>query len=180
MGLGSSADEYREQLIKLSPQGQCWPTDEGSTWYELLDAIAQEYARIDEHGVTLLNEAFPDTTDALLSDWERTLGLPDEFSDPGASEEERRQYLLFKIRARGGQSAAYLSGLIDTLGYENEIQECYPFAADTGEAGGYLFDETWIYYFLVIVQGPVFDEALFEARFRSIQPAQSVSIFIYE
>lgn len=180
MGIESTAADYRTSMVKLSPTGPCWPTEEGTTWVTLLDALAQEYARIDENVNLLVQETFPDTTSMLLPNWERILGLPDIFSDPDATEEERRNTVLAKMRARGGQSADYLSGIVESLGYSNTIIDCSPFVADLGEADGYLFDATWIHYFIVVVHDTVPDHTLFEARFRSIQPAQSVSIFIYE
>lgn len=180
MGIGSSADDYKDIMIKLSPVGICWATEDTSTWVKLLDALAQEYARADGAAVELLQEAFPDTTSLLLPNWERIMGLPDVFSDPDATIDERRSVVLTKIRARGGQSADYLSDVVQDLGYVNSITECYPFSADISYSGDYLFDIAWLYYFIVRVEGDVPDHALFEARFRSLQPAQTVSIFIYD
>lgn len=180
MDLGSTPDDYKKTMVKLCPEGSLWPTEDTSTWVTLLEALAQEYARTDSSSVELATESFPDTTSTLLPNWERVMGLPDIFSDPTASEDERRDTVLAKIRARGGQSADYLSELIDTMGYVNSIEECYPFVADKGQTGEYLFDETWMYHFIVRVDGPVPDQDLFEARVRSLQPAHTVSIFIYE
>lgn len=178
--IGSSADDYKKTMIALAPKGDCWPTEEDANWVKLWEALAQEYARVDARAVDLYNEAFPDTADELLANWERIVGLPDAFSNPDATLEERRADVLFKLRARGGQSAEYYEDLIDALGYENVVEECFPWAADIGEAGWYLFDEAWLHHFLVIVQGPVADEALFEARFKTVIPAQAIPVFIYE
>lgn len=180
MGIGSTAENYKQTMIRLSPTGSCWPTEDGTTWVTLLDALAQEFARVDASAVDLLNEAFPDTTDALLENWERILGLPDIFSDPDATVEERRNTVLFKIRARGGQSADYFEDLIEALGYESRVSDIEPFSADYSYAGDFLFDDYWEHHFLVLVEGPVSNEALFEARFQSVQPAHTISIFYYE
>lgn len=180
MELGSTADDYKDTMIQLSPTGVLWPTEDSTTWVKLLEALAQEYARTDSSSVEFVQESFPDTTSTLLPNWERMLGLPDVFSDPDATIDERRNTVIAKMQARGGQSADYLSSVIDALGYVNSIQECTPFAADISQTGDYLFDESWMYYFIVTVQGPVPDQDLFEARVRSLQPAHTVSIFVYE
>lgn len=179
MALGSTPDQYRQMLINLTPPGICWPTDPNTTWVKLLDALAQELARVDGRALDLYNEAFPDTATELLAHWERIVGLPDAFSDPDATIEERRQLVLFKLQARGGQSADYLEGLISTLGYLNKIIPATPFKADISYADDFLFDETWAYIFIVIVQNPVANPDLLEARIRSVQPASSKSIFFY-
>lgn len=177
--IGQSANDYLESLKALAPKGVCWTTDNNSNWIKLLDAIAQEYARVDGRGVDLLMEAFPDTSDELLPNWERLVGLPDTFSDPDATIEERRQQVLFKLQARGGQTAEYIQDLIATLGYESLIIDATPFKADFSHADDFLFDDTWAHIFVVVVQNPVANHEQLEGRIRSIQPAQSKSIFFY-
>jgi len=182
MGIGSSVEDYKNAMIALSPTGACWPTDNESNWVKLLYGLSEEFARVDTSCVTLLDEEFPNTSTILLENWERVVGLPDAFSNPDASIEERQAAVLFKLQARGGQSKEYLEGLIETLGFENTIVECNPFEADLGEADSFLFDETWLHHFIVFVHAsPTVDEkAIFEARFKTVIPAQSVPIFIYE
>lgn len=182
MGLGSTAEDYKNALIALTPIGICWPTENNSTWVTLLEALAQEFARVDSRSIDLLDEAFPNTSTELLENWERVVGLPDAFSDPNATIEERQKAVMFKLQARGGQSAEYLSSLINALGYENEVLDPTPYVADKGTAGGYLFSESWTHYFLVIVHGTLTTEqkATFEARFKTVIPAQTIPVFIYE
>lgn len=180
MDIGSSALDYKKTMIRLSPTGPCWPTEDNSTWVSLFDALSQEFARVDASACDLVDEAFPDTTTALLENWERILGLPDIFSDPSQTIEERRGVVLFKMRARGGQSADYFEDLIDALGYASRVSDIEPFAADYSYAGDFLFDDYWLHHFLVIVEGPIPNQELFEARFRSVQPAQAISLFYYE
>lgn len=180
MAIGSTALDYRNILIKLAPSGPCWSTDPNSNWVKLLDGIAQEFARIDGRSIDLVNEAFPDTSTELLENWERVVGLPDLFSDPAATLQERRNAVMFKLQARGGQSTEYIQGLIESLGYSNTTVDAFAFAADIGCADGYLFDDAWLHYFVVIVHDSVPNRTLFEARVRSIQPAQAVSVFIYD
>lgn len=177
--LGSSAADYKKALIDLSPSGNCWPTSDDSNWVKLLDALAQEFARVDGRAVDLYNEGFPDTSDELLANWERIVGLPDQFSDPDASLDERRAAVLFKLRARGGQTVEYYEGLLETLGYRVQIIDATPFRAGISHADDFLFDATWVNIFLVIVENPVSDPDNLEARITSLKPAHSKSVFLY-
>src|SRR5690242_18914881 len=96
INIGSSANDYKKQLKKLTPQGKCWPTEDTSTFVKLLDAISQEFSRVDARASELLDESFPDTTSELLTNWERIAGLPDECSELGESYEIRRKNLISK------------------------------------------------------------------------------------
>lgn len=177
--IGNTPTDYKNAAIALSPKGACWPTDDASNWVKLLDSIAQEFARVDGRTVDLYAEGFPDTTVELIGNWERVVGLPDAFSNPDATLEERRQAVLFKLQARGGQTVEYLVDLINTLGYQAKIIEAVPFRADLSCTDDYLFDDTWAHIFIVFVQNPVSNPELLEGRIRSVQPAQTKSIFVY-
>lgn len=144
MALGHNADEYTQQLINLSPTGLAWSEDPESTWVSFLGAIAQEFARVDSLSVTLLNEAFPDTTTILLPNWERVAGLPDECSQLGDTYAIRRLNLLQKISSRGGQSIAYFISVGAQLGYPITITEFRPFIVGMSEVGDpVLEDPLW-------------------------------------
>lgn len=174
-----TAEDYKRVMIALAPQGVCWPAEEDANWVKLWEALAQEYARVNGRTNDLYNEAFPDTTTELISSWERIVGLPDAFSNPDATLEERRQAVLFKLQARGGQTVVYIEDLIATLGYEAKVINGVPFRADLSHADDFLFDDTWAHIFIVVVQNPVDNPELLEGRVRSVQPAHSKSIFLY-
>lgn len=175
----ATAEDYKQAMISLAPQGICWPREDDANWVKLWDALAQEFARINDRFNDLYNEAFPDTTTELIGDWERIVGLPDAFSDPDATLEERRAAVLFKLRARGGQSAEYIESLIEALGYPAKVYDT-PFAAGVSRSGNFIFDDSWVNFFFVLIGGPVTDLANLEARIRSIQPAHVQSIFYVE
>lgn len=178
----SSGEDYKQIMIKLSPTGACWPIEDDSNWVTLLEALAQEYARVDAAAYELVQEAFPDTSTVLLPNWERVLGLPDECSTPGASIDVRRADVLAKLRARGGQSAAYIESVIAAYGAQAVVQDMVPFYADEGEAGEHVFDTIWDYKFLIDVQNPstIEDVDSFECRMNQITPAYAQSFFVYD
>ncbi len=141
----ASADDYTQQLINLSPQGLAWPTESTSTWYLLLQAAAQELARVDARANELLNEIFPDTTNELLTDWERVAGLPDECSELGESTSIRRENLLAKLTWRGGATPQYFIDIGETLGFTITITEFDQFRVDINAVGDPLAGWEWEY-----------------------------------
>ena len=147
--IGSSADDYREQLKKLQPPGIAIPTDNSSNWVKLLDALAQECARVDAMAVLLINESFPDTTQLLLPNWERVAGLPDECSELGDTFAIRKQNLLAKVAARGGATKQYFIDIALKFGFVITISEYDEFRVDINAVGDPLCGEDWEFTFLV-------------------------------
>jgi uncharacterized protein YmfQ (DUF2313 family) len=125
-----TAQDYRDQLHALLPKGAAWPRRLTTVWSGLLSGLAEELARVDGRGLDLIEEALPDTTLEMLSDWERVMGLPDECLPRDDSVESRRAAVLAKLIAQGGQSRAYFIGLAASLGYPGAwIEEFVPFTA---------------------------------------------------
>lgn len=145
----ADAEKYKQQLIKLSPTGKAWPTEDSSTWVKLLEAIAQEFARVDVRAYQLLNEAFPDTTNEMLPDWERVAGLPDPCSGLGASITIRRRDLIAKITSQGVTTPQNFIDFAESLGYEITITEFDQFRVDENAVGDPLCGEDWEYTFQV-------------------------------
>lgn len=144
--MARTAAEYREQLKALLPPGQAFPREPGTTMETLLDGLAEEWARIDARGEQLTIEANPQLTSELLSDWERVAGLPDKCS--GTLEttlQGRRQVLMAKLTATGGQSPAYFIAVAAALGYTVTIDEFRPFLAGFSRAGDALTNGDWVY-----------------------------------
>lgn len=148
--LSTSADEYRQQLQKLAPQGIAWPTEPTSNWVKFLDALAQEFARVDARANELIDESFPDTTTELLPNWERVAGLPDDCNGViGETYQIRRLNLLAKLAARGGQSIAYFIEVMGVLGFTITITEYDRFRVNRNRMGDALNGEDWEYTFTV-------------------------------
>jgi uncharacterized protein YmfQ (DUF2313 family) len=127
--MGLSAADYQNHLAALLPPGPAWPSDDGGDMEELLLGLAQELARIDARVDDLIAEADPRYTQALLSEWERVLALPDVcITAVGAqSTQERRSALVSKLIQIGGQSAAYYIAVAAALGFSITITEFNPF-----------------------------------------------------
>lgn len=66
----------------------------------------------------LEKEMFPDTTEELLSGWERVLAIT---PSDGATVTERRNAIIAKKREIGGANAAHLVSIAAGMGYSIEI-----------------------------------------------------------
>lgn len=127
--MGLTVESYRAQLQALLPPGKAWTRESEATLTRLLDAMAAEFARVDQRGVALIDEADPRTTAELLAEWETLAGLPDSCTGPLPTVRERRDALLGKLTGKGGQSRAYFIALAESLGYAIFIREYFPFVA---------------------------------------------------
>lgn len=112
------ADSYLRELYQRLPRGPIWPTQaaEAPTWDALLDALAEEFGRIDADASNALADFFPDVTEDALEDWERLLGLPDCGLSLGTLA-ERRGAVLAKLRRKGNPTLANVQAIAD--GFEN-------------------------------------------------------------
>ena len=144
-----TADAYRAQLQALLPPGDAWPRTSGATLTQLLDALAQELARIDSRSDDLLREAMPVAALELLTEWEALVGLPDACSAELANTvEERRQNVVSRLTERGGCSRAWFIAFAAKLGYTVEIDEFRPFVTGLNRCGdvlngGHSVRHTW-------------------------------------
>jgi uncharacterized protein YmfQ (DUF2313 family) len=128
-------DDYRQALHALAPPGRALPTATGTSWAQLLDALAGELARLDGRAQDLRAEADPRTTLELLADWERVAGLPDPCAGENATLQERRGALVQRLASRGGQSAAFFRSLAERLGYTVTVAEYRPFLCGVSSVG---------------------------------------------
>lgn len=194
--IGSTPDEYREQLKQLTPQGLAIPTDNSSRWVKFLDALAQECARVDAMAVLLIKESFPDTTELLLPNWERVAGLPDECSQLGDTIQIRRQALLAKVAARGGSTKQYFIDIALKFGFVITITEFDQFRVNINAVGDPLCGEDWEFTFLVNAPEEtityfragigasgehlrVWGNERLECLINRLKPAQTLALFAY-
>ncbi|WP_407529446.1 YmfQ family protein [Methylobacterium oryzisoli] len=132
-----SGDDYAEAWSDLLPSGTAWPRDTDSVLKRLLRGQAQVWGDpVDSRAGDLLErETDPRATLQMLSEWERAFGLPEPCVQEPLTIEERRQALLEKMTAQGGQSRMFFYGLAARLGYVIRIQEFSPFMAGISRCG---------------------------------------------
>lgn len=164
-----SAAAYAEQLGALLPRGRAWLRAPGSVMLQVLEGIAEEFARADRRVAALADEADPRTALELLPEWERVAGLPDQCLPVTGTITERQRRVARKISGLGGQSRAFFIELAAQLGIAITIEEFRPFTAGM-RSGSRCYSTGWRYVWLVIV--PPFSEGGFTVtneRFRAGQ-----------
>lgn len=151
MGLG--ADKYLSQIQALLPPGVAWTREPDANLTQLLAALSEEFARTDLRADVLLEEADPRTTYEMLTDWERTLGLPDEcVVSAEQTLQSRRGAVVSRLTAIGGQSRAYYLDLAAAMGHTITIAEVRPSRAGVLQAGDELIGtESTVHYWQVSV-----------------------------
>lgn len=139
----ATPEQYREHLLALLPKGPIWLREVGTTLGALLQALADELARVHNRALALIDEADPSTTLEMLLEWERVAGLPDACAGQATTVAERRARLVARLAARGGQSAAYYVSLAAVYGFVVTIEEFSEFRAGVSNAGEPLTNGLW-------------------------------------
>jgi uncharacterized protein YmfQ (DUF2313 family) len=175
-----SADDYLAAMMSLGHRGRAWPIEPGTVRSAVMIGLAQSYVRSGVRAVNLIYDASPATTNELLPEWEKSLGLPDPCTVADPSTAQRKAAVLAKFIATGGQSTEYFIAVALALGYVITITEL--------AASGYAWQInapsiTVSYLELGIgVCGDYFwttDNTELECRIRAIMPAHTVLTFNY-
>lgn len=124
--------KYVRAFKQTFPRGWAWLFPKDLAFDQLVNSMAQEFARVDEKARSLFDEFDPRTTFELLTDWERLVGIPDECTpDPNnlGSLFERRVRVLQKLTTGGGQTPAFYALIAEQLGYDADILDVKNFTA---------------------------------------------------
>ena len=181
---------YEGMIGHLMPPGPAWSPDD-------LLGLAAGAARLQRRMEELLDEADPRTCQELLVRWERVLALPDPcLFGVDQSLLERRQAVVSKVGAIGGQDAGYFIAVAAEMGFDVTISTFRPFRVGVSGAGSGLSNGEW--QFAWRINAPMvgieefsvedssvedslrsFGNALLECRMEQIQPAEGVLIIGY-
>jgi uncharacterized protein YmfQ (DUF2313 family) len=149
--------DYARAARRLLPRGAAWPVDDpDSAMARFWAGLARELARWHLRDEALVIESDPGASTELLTDWERVLGLPDDCMPVAATVGERRQAVVARLTALGGQSPAFFEALGTALGYETTVEERRPFTCGVSECGGTheLIEESLRFDWFLRVAGP--------------------------
>lgn len=148
--------------------------------------------------IQLLEEMFPNTTSALLPEWERSFGLPDACGGAVPTTlAGRRAALMAKVANRGGLSKPYFIKLAAQLGFAITITEFRPFVVEQSKVGDALFNDTarstWMVHAPAVtvsefavdhatVEEPLrrWGNELLECTFRRLKPPHTTVLFAYQ
>ncbi len=144
--------DYLPALQALLPRGAAWTRAPSAVLTDLLDALAQEFGRVEDKAAELIEEADPRTTSDMLADWERVVGLPDDCSAP-TTIAGRMAALLAKLTGRGGQHEAFYVALSADAGYTVTIERnpYQPFTSGSA-VGDALTNDEWQFVFRVVTE----------------------------
>jgi len=122
-------------MLALLPPGRLFHREASGALWNLLDGIAQEFARLEQRAHDLLDEFDPRTTSELLAEWEAQTGLPDECHGLGDTVAERRAELHAKLTAIGSCSRQFYIDVAERLGFAISIEEFSPSQPGPGGLG---------------------------------------------
>lgn len=150
-----SAADYAHLLRLLLPRGAIWQAKPGSVQAAILEAFAQEFARVDGRVTDLLAESLPETTVELLDQWEAEFGLPESCDTrEGLSIAERQARLAAKVYYRAIRGAQRWHALAASYGATVELATYQPTVAGSAVAGDTLVGHRGRFQWLVIVLTP--------------------------
>src|SRR5471030_3223070 len=145
-----STADYTAALQELFPTGLVWPRKIDGIQTAVCRALAQSYQQSDDAASALLIGAFPATATIMLTDWEKTLGLPDDCAiGENDSIALRQKAVVARLFSTGGQSAAYFIGGAKALGYDIRIKVFRQARAGMSVCGDALNGDDWPFVWLV-------------------------------
>jgi uncharacterized protein YmfQ (DUF2313 family) len=132
-----TADDYAQGLNNLLPTGPAWPRNADAVLQKVVSGLAEIWGDPVEQLAALLLaiESDPRSTLALLPDWERAWGLPDQCLAEPLEISDRRTALVEKITLLGAQSPAFFIALALRIGYVITISEYSPFIVGIDRVG---------------------------------------------
>jgi uncharacterized protein YmfQ (DUF2313 family) len=170
-------ERYRDRILGLLPPGPALTRVLGQNIPELAACVAVEPARLHERAINLFFEAVPPFATELLSDWERTYGLPTTCYVP-TTIEDRRAALLARLVGNGGHGGPDYLAIALSLGYETVTFEGYaPFVVDSS-VDDLIYDDGWAHAKRVIALGGSYD-ALLKCEFNRRRRAHTAFHFVF-
>ncbi|KAA0547752.1 DUF2313 domain-containing protein [Citrobacter braakii] len=139
-----SQEDYADALGGLLPPGRAWPRTPGTVRAAVLRALASSFQRSDSDAQALLVGSFPATATIMLSEWEETLGLPDDCSigETGGIS-DRQRAVLSKLISTGGLNRDYYIRVAEALGYNITITQFRPAMCGMSVCGDALNGDEW-------------------------------------
>jgi uncharacterized protein YmfQ (DUF2313 family) len=167
--------DYAAVLRRLLPRGRVWSEDPGSVQGAVITGLAGGFERSDAAAVALLVDVFPATTDALLPEWEASLGLPDPCAGPEATAPQRRAQVVARLVAGGGLSASRYITFAAELGFTIEIETYAPFRVGVNRVTQRLFSRAWAHAWgvRVLANTSGLSSAVLLCELEAIRPAET-------
>ncbi|CUR45496.1 FIG121501: Prophage tail protein [Alloalcanivorax xenomutans] len=174
-------NDFTNQLVLLQPPGIGLPTEPDSGWYQLLAGLAAEFERIDGRSADLTKEiTLQPGAIELLDEWEDALGINDDPIVP-TDPDDRRNNVVAKLSAIGGQTLAYFIGIAQRFGVKTSTVEERPFEMGVHGMGDPVGGDEWRHVWSVLTTDVVSSDvrAILERAINRYKPAHTVALFDY-
>lgn len=99
----------------------------GEAFLAQCEVDGKVFEELEQSAVSVLNVVSPETSGAMLSDWERVCGIKTEMNKPN---EERIKRVILKLNETGGLFIPYFIRLAQSIGYSIEVKEFSPLEED--------------------------------------------------
>jgi len=190
-----TTEDYKPTVAQLLPLGLAWKVKPGGFMEKLLCALSKEPSRVEKRGLDLIEEMDVRTTEELIDDWERVLGLPGDCDpNPPTLLEDRQEAAHAKLTSRDEINAGFFITLAANLGYPGATirTEYDPFQMGVSAMGDAFFSDGghWTYTWTLILLNSTDNDAILQCLVReSAQahvivhfeyPGQGVGVFIIE
>lgn len=193
-----SASEYLTALQGLMPTGKVWPRDSDGTQTAVLTALANSFYESGSEAYGLIEGAFPSTATTMLSEWESTMGLPDDCTiGETYSTSARQKAVATKLATAGGQSVQHFIDTASALGYTITVTEYRPARAGLSRCGANINGNDWRWTWKVTAPNTTIVKAqagvsyasdpldtwgnkLLECRLKDMAPSHTILLFTYE
>jgi uncharacterized protein YmfQ (DUF2313 family) len=149
--MARSYTEYRKLLQSLLPKGKLWTRSRESTLTEFLNALADEFARLDARVDDLHDERDVRTTDELIAEHEFDFGLPADGEELGATTAIRRNELHAKLLETGNQMPSYFIEVAEGMGYTVTVTEYCPCWVGVAQCGDAVGNQVNVFYYHINV-----------------------------
>lgn len=119
-----SLDENATMLARHLPKGRVWSSgfDQDSNIGKLIKGLSIEFYRLEVLTKKISDETDIIKTDELLTDWEKSVGIPDNCFDTTPNIEDRREQIRQKLSNFGGvQKAEDFIRVAALFGFDVEI-----------------------------------------------------------
>ncbi len=189
------SQQYLDQLLALLPPGAAWPRHMEALLSDLLQAFADEFARLHIRAEGLLSERSPMLASELLDEWEADLGLPDPCGIDVTDTDSRRAAVVARLVSVGGQTPAFYLQVLAAFGVQASITEFLPHSVDD-DVDAALCGEDWTFAWQLHLPSTVVrefavidgvDEALaawgdppVECLIRRLAPEHTIVLFSYQ
>ena len=119
-----SINENAMMLARHLPKGKVWSSgfDQDSNIGKLIKGLSIEFYRLEVLTKKISDETDVSKTDELLTDWEKSVGIPDNCFDTTPSIEDRREQVRQKLSNFGGvQKAEDFVRVAELFGFDVDV-----------------------------------------------------------